>query len=178
MSFTEQDHRAGPQLGSRTAFTFVANVLPGHEQTLRDLLAGDQGNPDGVKAIHEIGTLHEFRWVLLDDDRRLMFASAFDGSWEKYIQDFAATKIGEIIDRNLQHVEGWIGIQDPDVADWLLDRAVPAVQYNSAYPAPSVKQVWNALAVQQAFEQVLDDPAAADALRHPALKPLLDQAAD
>ena len=127
MSYTEQDHRAGPKLGSRTAFTFIVDVLPGHEQTLRDLIAADQGNPDGVKALHEIGTLHEFRWVLLDDDRRLMFASAFDGSWEKYIQDFASTQIGELIDRNLQHVEGWIGIQDPGAADWLLDRAVPAV---------------------------------------------------
>ena len=87
-------------------------------------------------------------------------------------------QIGELIDRNLQHVEGWIGIQDPGVADWLLDRAVPAVQYDSAYPEPSVKQVWNALAVQKAFEQVLDDPAAAEALQHPALKPLLDHAAD
>jgi hypothetical protein len=66
----------GPKVGSRTAFTFIADVLPGHEQTLRDMLAGDQGNPDGVKALQEIGTLHEFRWVLLDDDRRLMFAGA------------------------------------------------------------------------------------------------------
>ena len=54
---------------------------------------------------------------------------------------------------------------------------MPAVQYGSAYPAPSVKQVWNALAVQEAFEQVLDDPAAAEELQHPALKPLLDKAA-
>jgi hypothetical protein len=95
----------------------------------------------------------------------------------KYVQDFGATKIGEIIDRNLQYVEGWIGIQDPGVADWLLDRAVPAAKYDSAYPEPSVKQVWKALAMQ-AFEQVLDDPAAAEALQHPALKALLDQAAD
>jgi succinate dehydrogenase flavin-adding protein (antitoxin of CptAB toxin-antitoxin module) len=153
-------------------------VIPGHERTLRDLLEGDQDNPDGIKAIEEIGTLHEFRWVLLDDDRRLLFASSFDGSWEKYIQDFAATQIGQLIDRNLQHVEGWIGIQDPGVSDWLLERAVPAAQYNSAYPAPSVKQVWKALAVQEAFERVLDDPDAAEALRHPALKPLLEQAAD
>ena len=33
-----------------------------------------------------------------------------------------------------------------------------------------------ALAVEQAFEQVLDDPAAAEALKHPALKPLLELA--
>jgi hypothetical protein len=175
---TENDFRAGPRAGSRTAFTVLIDVLPGHEQQLRDLIAGDQGNPAGQMALQEIGTLHEFRWVLLDDDRRLMFASVFDGSWEKYIQDFAATTIGTIIDRNLQHVEGWIGIADPRVADWLLERAVPAVQYEAAYPEPSVKQVWKALALQKAFEQVLDEPDAAEALQHPALKPLLEQAAD
>jgi hypothetical protein len=32
--------------------------------------------------------------------------------------------------------------------------------------------------VQEAFQRVLDDPAAEEALRHPALKPLLEQAAD
>ena len=35
-----------------------------------------------------------------------------------------------------------------------------------------------ALRVNDAFQRVLDDPSAADALQHPALKPLLDEAAD
>ena len=55
---------------------------------------------------------------------------------------------------------------------------MPAVQYESAYPEPSSRQVVKAWALQKAFQQVLDDPAAAEALQHPALKPLLDQAAD
>ena len=32
--------------------------------------------------------------------------------------------------------------------------------------------------VNAAFQRVLDDPAAEEALAHPALKPLLDEAAD
>ena len=32
--------------------------------------------------------------------------------------------------------------------------------------------------MNEAFQQVLDDPEAAEALQHPALKPLLDEAAD
>jgi hypothetical protein len=32
--------------------------------------------------------------------------------------------------------------------------------------------------VFKAFQQVLDDPEAAEALQHPALRPLLDEAAD
>ena len=177
MSATEQDRRAGPKVGSRTGFTAIVKVLPGHEQTLRDLIEADQGKPEVQEAFREIGTLHEFRWSLFDNDRRMIFASAFDGDWEKYIQDFGTSKVGALIDRNLQHVEGWVGIHDPRASECLLSYAVPAVQYESAYPEPSVKQVWKALAVQEAFERVLDDPDAAEALQHPALKPLLDQAA-
>ena len=42
----------------------------------------------------------------------------------------------------------------------------------------SVQEIRKALRVQQAFQQVLDHPEAAQALQHPALKPLLDEAAD
>ena len=41
----------------------------------------------------------------------------------------------------------------------------------------SVQEIRKALRVQQAFQQVLDHPEAAQALQHPALKPLLDEAA-
>lgn len=178
MSERQNDPRAGLTVGSRTAFTAFLKVVPGHEQMLRDQLAGDQVDPKADEAIKEIGTLHEFRWVLFDDDRRLMFCSAFDGTWDKYVQDFAATAIGQMIDRTLQHVEGWVGIKDPRASECLLGYAVPAIGYNCAYPQPTVKQVWNALAVQKAFQQALDDPDAAEALQQPALKPLAELAVD
>ena len=41
-----------------------------------------------------------------------------------------------------------------------------------------MKEIRKALRVNDAFQQVLDDPGAPDALRHPALKPLLNEAAD
>ena len=168
---------AGPTVGSRTAFTFFGNVLPGHEQTLRNRLNAAQQNPTAAIAVlREIGTLHEARWVLFDDDRRVMFCSSFDGSWDQYIADFAVTKIGEGIDENLKHVEGWVGIKDPGASDWLLAHAVPAPSYIAAYPEPTVKEIWKALAVQDAFQQVLDSADADQALSQPALKPLLEQA--
>ena len=42
----------------------------------------------------------------------------------------------------------------------------------------TVKEIQKALGVEQAFQQVLDTPGAAEALQHPALKPLLELAAD
>ena len=41
-----------------------------------------------------------------------------------------------------------------------------------------MKQIRKAITVNDAFQEVLDDPGAADALQHPALRPLLDVAAD
>ena len=174
----QSDPRAGLKLGSRTAFTFFCNVLPGHEKAVREYLAGTQGSPEGDAAIEEIRTLHEYRWVMFDDDRRLIFSSSFDGALDKYIQDFASSAIGQAIEGTLQHVEGWIGIKDPRATEWFLEHAVPPVVYNCAYPQPTVQQVWQALALQEASEQVLNNPDAAEALQHPALKPVADLAAD
>jgi len=42
----------------------------------------------------------------------------------------------------------------------------------------TVKEIRKAQRVNAAFQRVLDDPAAAEALQHPALKPLLEEAAD
>ena len=41
-----------------------------------------------------------------------------------------------------------------------------------------MKEVRKAQRVNAAFQQVLDHPDAGEALQHPALKPLLDEAAD
>ena len=112
MTEQQQDHRAGPKVGSRTGFTAIVKVKPGHEQVLREMFAADQGKPRTQEALRDIGTLHEFRWAMFDDDRRMIFASAFDGDWEKYVQDFGTSKVGAIIDRNLQHCEDWGGITD------------------------------------------------------------------
>jgi hypothetical protein len=41
-----------------------------------------------------------------------------------------------------------------------------------------VKEIRKAERVNRAFQQVLDDPEAGEALQHPALTPLLDEASD
>ena len=35
-----------------------------------------------------VSTIHFARWVLLDDNRRVFFASNYDGSLESYMDDF------------------------------------------------------------------------------------------
>jgi hypothetical protein len=62
-----------------------------------------------------IATIHEARFVLFDDNTRLLFATSFDGSWDAYMDDFATSgPTLQLFDAIFQHAEGYGGL--PDVA--------------------------------------------------------------
>ena len=65
------------------------------------------GNTIYVTALH---TLHDMRFVFLDNDTKLLFATAYDGDWDAYIDDFA-TKIPDYLDLIDSAWEGWPGIR-------------------------------------------------------------------
>jgi hypothetical protein len=172
----EQPKRKGLKSGVMTEFTVITKVKPGHEKALREAIERATHDPRRAQAVQEIGTLHEARFVLFDNDTRLMFCSSFDGTWDKYIDDFAATYIANIFDATFSHCEGYPGLTDPGIKDWFMANAQEAVAYICAYPDATVKEIWKALAVEKAYQKVLDNPAAEQALQAPALKPLLEQA--
>jgi len=173
--------RPGATVGSTSEFTLFFNVKPGHGGTLREALLKLQDTP-GYKAGDykmAIGSIHEARFVPFDDDTRLLFATSFDGSWDAYMDDFLTSgPTLALFDAIFQHVEGYDGL--PDLAAlqaFVLGAQKTAAGYARNYPG-TVKEIRKALRVNDAFQAVLDDPAAAEALQHPALKPLLDQASD
>jgi hypothetical protein len=178
MTSAINEYRAGLKTGARSEFLAIGDVIPGQEEALRQALERDVGNPKVQQAINQIGTLHEARFVLLDGGKRLMFASSFDGPWDVYIDDFATTDIGLNFDETWKHVKDYPGVKSPTIKEWFKERTVVAGNFFAAYPEPTVKQVLKALALQKAFQQVLDTPGAEEALQHPALKPLLERAAD
>ena len=171
--------RKGLKSGARTEFTVIGNVKPGHEQALRETIKRRGADPRRIEDAKKFGTIHEARVTLIDNDTRLLFCSSFDGTWDKYIDDFAVADnaVAQSFTEFWSHVEGYPGITDPSVRDWLTAHQYEAIAYDSSYPEPTVKEIWKALEVQHAFQQVLDHPEAEQALKHPALKPLLDQAA-
>ena len=175
----EQPTRKGFRSGVQTEFSLLAHVKPGEAKALRDFFSGGSNHAASQRAIQEIGTLHESRFVLFDNDTRLMFCSSFDGSWDKYIDDFGTTFIAHVFDAVFSHCEGYPagGITDPGIKDWFMSIAQEALSFTSAYPDATVKQILKALTVDKAFEEVLDAPAAEQALQDPALKPLLELAA-
>jgi hypothetical protein len=173
--------RPGVTVGPTTEFSLFFRVTDGEGAELRRALHDLQGQPGYRPGEYNmaIATIHEARFVLFDDDTRLLFATSFDGPWDAYMDDFFTSgPTLELFDAIFSHVEGYGGLPDVDaVKDFVLSAQVTAAAYARNYGG-TVKENRKAQRVNGAFQQVLDRPGAAAALEQPALEPLLDEAAD
>ena len=59
------------------------------------------------------------RFVFLDNDTKLLFATAYDGDWDTYIDDFV-TKIPDAMDMLFCNLDGWPGIRHPRAKDCIV----------------------------------------------------------
>jgi hypothetical protein len=180
------------------------NVLPGHEDELRAATQRFADVLSNVPLEKNIATgLRDSRHVIFDNGTRLMWATTFESDWDPYFDDFVQIGIEHFVDW-LQHtaqgtdVNAWIessgGMEAfdrarPDI-EAHVQRTVgglkaivqsvqsPATGYYNNLSTWTMTQIIKAQRLQDAFQQVLDTPGAEEALQHPALKPLLEQAAD
>ena len=146
--------RPGKKAGQSNEFTLICALKPGGADRMRKLLA-DGFTGDRQKNTDRIATVHDLRFVIFDEDTRVIFASTFDGDWESYINDFA-TILPEEIDLLFHECAGYPGIHSSSIKDWIVSQQVSAVGFYSAYPDASVREVWKALKVKKAFEALLD----------------------
>src|SRR5256885_2356832 len=171
----------GVSVGLTSEFSLFCRVKPGAGESLRSALEDLQETPGYRPGDYgmAVSTIHEARFVLFDDDTRLAFITSFDGPWDAYMDDFFTSgPTIALFDVIFRHVDGYDGL--PDMAalhGFILGAQETAAAYARNYGG-TVKEIRKAQRVNTAFQQVLDDPAAGEALQHPALKPLLDEAAD
>jgi hypothetical protein len=173
--------RPGLSVGPTSEFSLFFQVKPGEGENIRAALRDLQETPGYRPGDYgmAIATIHEARFVLFDDDTRLAFITSFDGPWDAYMEDFftSGPTLG-LFDAIFQHVDGYEGLPDLQaVQAFVLGAEQTAAAYQRNYGG-TVKEIRKALRVNEAFQQVLDDPNAGEALQHPSLKPLLDEAAD
>jgi hypothetical protein len=149
---TESAGRIGIRLGSVSELTVIAPFAPGGARRLRTVLKLLNGNFSAGK---KVGTLHDMRFVFLDNDKTFLFATAFDGQWDPYIEDFV-TKIPDEMDVVFSAFEGWPGIHSPDVKDWIVKHQIPAEGWFVAHPDLTVAESGRLKRVGKAVEEFLD----------------------
>jgi hypothetical protein len=151
-SQTQSAGRIGIRLGSVSELTVIAPFAPGGARRLRTVLRLLNGNFSAGK---KVGTLHDMRFVFLDNDTKFLFATAFDGEWDPYIEDFV-TKIPDEMDVIFSAFEGWPGIHSPEVKDWIVKHQIPAEGWFVAHPDLTVAESGRLKRVGQAVEEFLD----------------------
>ena len=148
----ESAGRTGVRQGKVSELLFITPFAPGGAARLRALLQLRDGSFDDTD---RVGTVHDMRFVFLDNDTKLLFATAYDGDWDPYIDDFA-TKITDQMDVIFTACEGWPGIRSPKVKDWIVDHQIPAVGWYVAHPDLTVRDISRLKRVGQAVDQFLD----------------------
>jgi hypothetical protein len=114
--------RAGSRIGKVSELTLIVPLAPGGAKRLRAFLKMFGGN---LQKADNVGTVHDMRFVFLDNDTRMLFATAYDGDWDAYIDDFA-TKIPDFLDIIDSAWEGWPGIRSPHAKDYLAKYQITA----------------------------------------------------
>ena len=143
--------------GVATEFTLLIPLKPGGAERIRQL--AQMVDP---ASLGDLGTIHEMRAGIFDNDTKLLFASTFDGSWDQYIDDFAAKSKGKVLlDKILGESEdGYPGLDNPEeVKDWIVKHQIDVVLYSLDSPDATAKRVKKSLRVLNGFDEMLDASA-------------------
>jgi len=144
--------RVGARQGKVSELTGILPIAKGGAKRLRGLLQALEGNFRGAD---RVGTLHDMRFVFLDNDTRLLFATAYDGEWDAYIDDFV-TKIPNSLDLLFCNIEGWPGIHSPSIKDWLVKHQITAEAWYVASPNLTVAETQRLEQVGKAVDEFLE----------------------
>ena len=134
----ESAGRVGARLGKVSELTIIVPLAPGGAKRLRAFLRLLRGNLS--QGANKVGTLHTMRFVFFDNDTRLLFATAYDGDWDTYIDDFVA-KIPDYLDVIDSAWDGWPGIRSPGAKDYLVKHQITAEGWYVAYPDLTVAEI-------------------------------------
>jgi hypothetical protein len=148
----ESAGRVGIRLGKVSELTIIVPLAPGGAERTRAFLKLLGGNLAGAD---KVGSVHDMRFVFLDNDTRMLFATAYDGEWDSYIDDFV-TKIPDYLDIIDSAWEGWPGIRSPHAKDYLAEHQVTAEGWYVGNPDLTVAETRRLQRVGEAVDEFLD----------------------
>jgi hypothetical protein len=148
----ESAGRVGIRLGKVSELTILVPLAPGGAERTRAFLKLLGGNLAGAD---KVGSVHDMRFVFLDNDTRMLFATAYDGEWDSYIDDFV-TKIPDYLDIIDSAWEGWPGIRSPHAKDYLAEHQVTAEGWYVGNPDLTVAETRRLQRVGEAVDEFLD----------------------
>src|ERR1051325_8302524 len=144
--------RIGARQGKVSELTVFLPFVTGGAKRLRALLQLLQGN---FRAADAVGTVHDMRFVFVDNDTKLLFATAYDGDFDPYIADFAA-KIPNAMDLWLCNFEGYPGMRNGKGKECIFNHQIAAEAWYVNSPNLTAAETRRLEKVGKAVEELLD----------------------
>src|ERR1700754_647636 len=146
----------GARQGKVSELTVFLPFVKGGAKRLRGFLQLLEGN---FRAADVVGTVHDMRFVFVDNATKLLFATAYYGAFDPYIEDFAA-KIPNAMDLWLCNFEGSPGMRNAAAAaDWIAKHQIAAEAWYVNSPNLTGAETRRLEKVDDALEELLDKVA-------------------
>ena len=149
---TQTAGRIGLRQGKVSELTVFLPFVPGGAQRLRGLLQLLEGN---FRAADAVGTVHDMRFVFVDNDTKLLFATAYDGDFDPYIDDFS-TKIPHAMDLWLSNCEGYPGMRGGKGKEWIFEHQIAAEAWYVNSPNLTAAETRRLEKVGKVVDEALD----------------------
>lgn len=115
-----------------------------------------------------IPTIHFGRWMMIDNGKRMLFLSNYDGNWQSYIGDFV-DKAAQGLNAFWAGSAGWRDATTKDIElfkEGIRSHQIRASYFYSAYPGATVVNVKQAQKLYDGYHHNLDENTAKKWLKH------------
>jgi hypothetical protein len=155
--------RYGP-IPARTpanGFNIIGDIKPGKAEFLRKM-AVERGAAVSPRRLYEILkplTIHYARWAIINNDTQLMYSAVFDTDFDKYGEDahrlFMLTGLSTFFECMIGFPDDW-KTNIPAFMKFFKERQCDSVFEFTSYPGATVAEIEKALAIKNAFTEILD----------------------
>lgn len=151
---TRQPDGPGKRIGKRGELTGIGKVTPDGARIFRERLP--QFQAEAAYWEKRIGTVHDFRVFLFDNDTRILFTIVFDGDFKPYVEDLIK-EVTPWLDQIFGGVwEGYKSMKDPGILELVHNAKVEAEFFYAAFPDATRRDVEKALKMSNAVNELLD----------------------
>src|SRR5262245_40351222 len=159
------------------------HVKPGHEAALRAAFDRFHARLESAPMdfMQRFG-LQGMRHVIFDNGTRFYWETLFDTDFVPYVDDSVATLGLKTWYDWFQHCEecpeSFLDLGPQALRDFIQSAQVQSAGFFVLFANKTIGELRKAIRVQEALERIAANPEGIAALENPALKPLLDEAAD
>jgi hypothetical protein len=151
---TSQPDGPGLRVGRKGEISGIGKVAPGGATLFRERLPQIQAEAGYWEK--RVGTVHDFRVALIDNDTRIWFSIVFDGDFKPYIEDIL-TQAAPWLDQIFLGVwDGFKGSSDSESVKQLLGCAYAAELFFVANPDVTVRDVAKMQRLSKAVGEMMD----------------------